>query len=270
MITQSEIARKDFNRVCELNGYETFTKEQVEGYAGHIKSLIHKSETSNLSGGEIEAINTFNEDLPELHKAIVLNDDLTRELVYYRERKVIFDDVIEKSEGNDIEKARTGIYANTSQNRKLGRVGRKYDPRGKKAEEDKGKPEGKKEDLKEGDKVINTKTGETVSLKNKRESTGSVFPKGEVLFDYHNEKGEYKGTAPQSRFKKEGGEKKEEGNITDPKKVLELSKELNNIKAKRSQSQKDSPSYKEMSDKIDKMEARRITDKDGNTTGWKN
>lgn len=145
MITQKEIARCDFNRVCELNNYETFTKEQVEGYAGHIKSLIHKSETNNLSGDEIEAINTFNEDLPELHKAIVLNDDLTRELVYYRERKVIFDDVIEKSEGNDIEKARTGIYANTSQNRKLGRVGQKYAPRDKKAEDgDKGSSEGEK------------------------------------------------------------------------------------------------------------------------------
>src|SRR5690606_5978636 len=70
----------------------------------------------------------------------------------YRERKVIFDDAIEKSEGNDIEKARTitGTYANTSQNRKLGRVGKKYDPRDKKAEEDdKGKSEGKKEETKE-------------------------------------------------------------------------------------------------------------------------
>lgn len=150
MIIQKEIARCDFNRVCELNNYETFTKEQVEGYAEYIKSLIHKSETNNLSGDEIEAINTFNEDLPELHKAIVLNDDLTRELVYYRERKVIFDDAIEKSEGNDIEKARTitGTYANTSQNRKLGRVGKKYDPRGKKAEEeDKDKTEGKKPEM---------------------------------------------------------------------------------------------------------------------------
>lgn len=164
MITQKEIARCDFNRVCELNNYETFTKEQVEGYAGHIKSLIHKSETNNLSGGEIEAINTFNEDLPELHKAIVLNDDLTRELVYYRERKVIFDDVIEKSEGNDIEKARTGIYANTSQNRKLGRVGQKYAPRAKKAEEDgKGKSEGKKEggDKKEGGGKVDQKLVDT-------------------------------------------------------------------------------------------------------------
>lgn len=137
MITQREIARKDFDRVCELNNYETFTEKQIQGYISHVKSIIQKSEVDNLSESEIESINIFNEDLPEIHKAIVLNDDLSRELVFYRERKVIFGDSIEKSEGNDIEKAtRAGRYANTHQNRKLGRVGKKYDPRDKKAEED--------------------------------------------------------------------------------------------------------------------------------------
>lgn len=133
MITQKEIARKDFNRVCEINDYEVFTEKQVQGYISHVKGIIQKSEVDNLSEDEVESINTFNEDLPELHKAIVLNDDLSRELVFYRERKVIFEDTIEKSEG--IEKAeKTGRYANTHQNRKLGRVGQKFKERSKKAE----------------------------------------------------------------------------------------------------------------------------------------
>ncbi|MFA5584078.1 MAG: hypothetical protein WDA09_07675 [Bacteriovoracaceae bacterium] len=197
MITQKEIARKDFNRVCEINDYEVFTEKQVQGYISHVKGIIQKSEVDNLSEDEVESINTFNEDLPELHKAIVLNDDLSRELVFYRERKVIFDDVIEKSEGNDIEKARTitGTYANTSQNRKLGRVGKKYDPRGKKAEEeDKDKTEGKKPEMNALD------WGKTTEERN------SNLDKYEAL-KTEEEKISF------LKKLKEGGEKKESGGI---------------------------------------------------------
>lgn len=35
-------------------------------------------------------------------------------------------DILEKAEDNDIEKARSGIYADTAENRKLGRVGQRY------------------------------------------------------------------------------------------------------------------------------------------------
>jgi len=157
MITQKEIARKDFNRVCEINDYEVFTEKQVQGYISHVKGIIQKSEVDNLSEDEVESINTFNEDLPELHKAIVLNDDLSRELVFYRERKVIFEDSIEKSEG--IEKAeKIGRYANTHQNRKLGRVGQKFKERSKKAEEEKSETPRSKNVMIDGDDKLDTKT----------------------------------------------------------------------------------------------------------------
>jgi hypothetical protein len=134
MITQSEIARKDFDRVCELNDYEVFTEKQVSSLTNHIKGIIEKSNRETLTSPDIQSIHAYKEDMPELKKAIVLNNDLSRETVYYRERQVIFDDSIEKSEDGEIMKARTGVYANTSQNRKLGRVGKKYDPRNKKSD----------------------------------------------------------------------------------------------------------------------------------------
>src|SRR6056297_663870 len=126
MITQNEIARKDFDRICLLKGYETFTEKQITGLSNHIKGIIEKSSREQLSPDEVQSIHAYNEDLPELKKALVLNDDMTREVVYYRERQVIFDDSIEKSEDGEIIKARSGVYANTAQNRKLGRVGQKY------------------------------------------------------------------------------------------------------------------------------------------------
>lgn len=56
------------------------------------------------------------------------------------------EDCLEKAEENDLEKAKSGVYANTSENRKLGRVGQKYgnDP---KEDETKGGG-GKKEESK--------------------------------------------------------------------------------------------------------------------------
>ena len=274
MITQKEIARKDFNRVCEINDYEVFTEKQVQGYISHVKGIIQKSEVDNLSEDEVESINTFNEDLPELHKAIVLNDDLSRELVFYRERKVIFEDSIEKSEG--IEKAeKIGRYANTHQNRKLGRVGQKFKERSKKAEEEKEKkgksssgettvteseikgktnkeiaqiyrekmevankkgeghkyhlfmakrdeheflakkeakgektPDNKAEgSFKGGEKVTDSKDGKEylVTKDSARVSTGTVYPKGDILVDLEDDKGNYRATLPESRLKPKSG-----------------------------------------------------------------
>ena len=126
MITQNEIARKDFDRICLLKGYETFTEKQITGLSNHIKGIIEKSSREQLSSDEVQSIHAYNEDVSELKKALVLNNDMTREVVYYRERQVIFDDSIEKSEDGKLIKARSGVYANTAQNRKAGRVGQKY------------------------------------------------------------------------------------------------------------------------------------------------
>jgi hypothetical protein len=264
MITQSEIARKDFDRVCELNNYEVFTEKQVSSLTNHIKGIIEKSNRETLTPTEIQSIHAYKEDMPELKKAIVLNNDLSRELLYYRERKVIFDDVIEKSEDGEITKARTGTYANTAQNRKLGRVGRKYDPRDKKAEEEsKGKTEGKKEETKEEllskmNKMVFDKYGKDGSNVTHNKASKEIPGYKDIYEKY-----------------KEGGEKKEEGGYdakewvhTNPKKILELTKELNSLKAKRSQFIEDSYAYKVHDKKIKDLESRRITDKDGNTTGW--
>jgi hypothetical protein len=104
-------------------------------------------------------------------------------------------DLIKSSLG-DISKARSGVYADTSENRKKSRVGQKY---------------------------------------------GGG---------------------------KEGGYNKDEHRITDPKKVLKRTKELNNLKVKRAQFIDGSYAYKNLDKQIKQFESMRITDKDGNTVGW--
>jgi len=148
MITQNEIARKDFDRICLLKGYETFTEKQITGLSNHIKGIIEKSSREQLSSDEVQSIHAYNEDVSELKKALVLNNDMTREVVYYRERQVIFDDSIEKSEDGELIKARSGVYANTAQNRKAGRVGQKYGGKKEKDGNGQGKDNIKAEDLK--------------------------------------------------------------------------------------------------------------------------
>ena len=221
MITQNEIARKDFDRVCELNGYETFTEKQVTSLSTHIKGLIEKSSREQLAPDEIQSIHAFNEDLPELKKALVLNNDMTREVVFYRERQVIFDDSIEKSEDGEIMKARGGVYANTAQNRKAGRVGQKYG--GKKVEGEEKKEDNVNSVKERLDKL--TKEVESLS-KTERDKNGGMSDKYyEVLRDFQDTRKEYNSLLDKERSKKESTEKKEGGSVDyKTKTIQELTK----------------------------------------------
>lgn len=121
--------KSDFYTEVKINGYEVFTAEQIKNYTQEAHDDIQKSVTGDKSKAWAEVATEVRSFTP-----VQLTDDdtLQKSIVFYREAQVIWD----KAEGDDISKARSGVYANTIENRKLGRVGHKYGS--KKAEEPKG------------------------------------------------------------------------------------------------------------------------------------
>lgn len=134
MIQNKEITHSEFEKSCKLFGYETFSDKQVETYIQDAKLLIEKSEKEELNDIEKSQLDEFNVNCASLKQINVVNDDLTKSLIYFRPAQVIWD----KDENGEIMKSRAGTYADTPQNKKLGRVGQKFG--GQKQEE--GKKEG--------------------------------------------------------------------------------------------------------------------------------
>lgn len=143
-IIQKEITRSDFEKACKLNNLEYFTSDQVESWLKDSKTLIEKSQTEELDDIEKSLVDEFTVTAPNLNLVSVLNDDLTKSVVYVRPSQIDWD----KDENGDLMKAKSGTYSDTPENRKLGRVGQKYG--GSKGEEKKEGGRITKEDIHKG------------------------------------------------------------------------------------------------------------------------
>lgn len=132
MIQNREITHSEFEKSCKLFGYETFSDKQMEAYIQDAKSLIEKSEKEELNDIEKSQLDEFNVNCASLKQINVVNDDLTKSLIYFRPAQIIWD----KDENGEIMKSRAGTYKDTPQNRKLGRVGQKFGENIEKSEKD--------------------------------------------------------------------------------------------------------------------------------------
>ena len=122
MIVDNNITRGDFEKSLKLQGLEAFTEEQVSAWVSGTRELIEKSEREELSDIEKSSIEEFKVDVLSLKRITVVEDDLTKSTMFIRPAQVIWD----VAEDGEILKARSGIYGNTPENRKLGRIGQKY------------------------------------------------------------------------------------------------------------------------------------------------
>lgn len=122
MIVDNNITRGDFEKSLKLQGLEAFTEEQVSAWVSGTRELIEKSEREELSDIEKSSIEEFKVDVLSLKRITVVEDDLTKSTMFIRPEQVIWD----VAEDGEILKARSGIYGNTPENRKLGRIGQKY------------------------------------------------------------------------------------------------------------------------------------------------
>jgi len=129
---KESMTKSDFDKMVKLEDLEYFTSLQLKNFVKESSDQIIKSE-----GSQEEMYHELAVEIRSFKPVIVWDDKLEKSIYHVRKRQVEWD----KPEGDDISKARGGIYLNTPENQKLGRVGQKYG--GKKAE-----VEGKKEDTK--------------------------------------------------------------------------------------------------------------------------
>lgn len=124
-INEGEKALREFCQEAESKGYEVFTSKQIREWVN--KSLI-------ASLDDEKERREFSLELNSFTRQIVVNDDLTKSILYFRPPQIIWDRV----DSDSIMKSKTGVYADTPMNRKLGRVGLPY---GKQDNEDGGEKE---------------------------------------------------------------------------------------------------------------------------------
>ena len=134
-INQGEKTRKEFLQEAKLYGYEIFTADVVKAFQ---TDFIAKSKSGELDDEERleKAV-----ELHDLKRQIVVNDDLTKSLLFYREPLVEWFDKAQ----------RTGRYADNPTNRRLHRVGMPYKKREGHADGEEGKEQQKESTIKHFD-----------------------------------------------------------------------------------------------------------------------
>lgn len=105
------LTRAEFEALAKQNNWEVYTQRQVYQFSQDI--LKSMDETERLNG----AI-----DYASLSRVEVINNDLTKSIMFYREQQVEWD----RAEDGTLMKARSGIYKDTPANRKKGIVGQRY------------------------------------------------------------------------------------------------------------------------------------------------
>jgi hypothetical protein len=130
------VTREDFESFKRHNDPEVFTQAQINVWVKGLQDLLVKAEADELNDIEKADVAAFNEEFNSFMQVEVVGtsrDLLTKGLEYerfYVREKQIEWDPIEKSEDNEggtmIEKSRSGKYADTALNRKMGRVGTEF------------------------------------------------------------------------------------------------------------------------------------------------
>ena len=110
--------KEKFEQLAAENGYEVFTPDQIASY---YKEGIEKSMANEMSEAEKKE---FVADCMYLSKAVLVDKDGTENTVYFRKSQIDW----EKAEDGTIMKGVAGVYADTPNNRLLGRVGEAYIP----------------------------------------------------------------------------------------------------------------------------------------------
>lgn len=110
--TIKEFTKKEFDAFIAKNGYETFTTDQVLKFN---QEVINNQESMDEFSKSCVAA-----DFVSLNRAIVIDDNLVKSIVYYRECQI---EPLEKEEFGSIMKSKQVVFADTALNRFKGIVG---------------------------------------------------------------------------------------------------------------------------------------------------
>lgn len=117
------ITKEDFLKMVKSQGLEVL--RDISPLSKAVNFSIEKSLTNELSSEEVVSTNIALQELQSFTQWSVLNDDFSKAILYTRPEQVEWTDC-DRGEYGEILKSRAGIYKNTPENRKLGRVGQKY------------------------------------------------------------------------------------------------------------------------------------------------
>lgn len=110
--TIREFTKKEFDAFVVKNGYETFTADQVLKFN---QEVVNNRESMDEFSKSCAAA-----DFVSLNRAIVVDNDLVKSVVYYRECQI---EPLEKEEFGSIMKSKQVVFADTALNRFKGIVG---------------------------------------------------------------------------------------------------------------------------------------------------
>jgi hypothetical protein len=163
---------EDFKKLVKKNNFEISNREDlmelVEG------DLLKGQSFEELAERDQQHFYTTLEELSLWKLYSIIKDDLTKAIVFAKESDVEWSDIEERGEYGQILKARGGTYANTYQNRKLGRVGQKF---GSKKGESK-------------EKKIELPYGRTVTIPASTEKLKEYYLASFKNRKYHNKEGD--------------------------------------------------------------------------------
>jgi hypothetical protein len=184
--TIKEFTKKEFDAFIAKNGYETFTADQVLKFN---QEVINNQNSMDEFSKSCAAA-----DFVSLNRAIVVDNDLVKSVVYYRECQI---EPLEKEEFGSIMKSKQVVFADTALNRFKGIVGlpvnndviekaRKAEPIGAEKtfggklyiKTEKGwrlKPKGSKKGSEKTEKELDKKKNEPKQEKKKEASKGEDF-----------------------------------------------------------------------------------------------
>lgn len=140
------LTQEELDKLVKSNDLECFSKEQFDQYVISNKELLIKGESEELDEIEKNEYTEVTEEIRSFAKVDVYSKSsngssmLEKSIVYIRPKQVEWGE-LEKSEGEELSKSKSGTYTDTSLNRKLGRVGQKYGSKKEPTQEvdDKGK-----------------------------------------------------------------------------------------------------------------------------------
>ncbi len=218
---------------------EVFTEAQINNWVQDVSEKLQKSDLGSADSIEKAEADQFKEEFSSFIKVQVVRppekDDLSKGLKYetyfLREQQIEWENEIQKSEdGDEIIKARAGVYKDTALNGKLGRVGQRYGSKKAKEEggEDKSSDDSNKISEETKKKFMNDLSFESITEKYEPED------EGEKLWDAQKKVlSKYLKKDPMDYVKTGGGGSTDSNMFNelknDPKKFNKLVKELEKV-----------------------------------------
>ena len=127
------LTREELDKLIKSNDLERYTQQQFKQFVESNEEVLIKGERGELDDIEKSEYDTLIAELQSFTTVNVFDtapeskNRIVKSIEFIRPKQVEWDEIEKSEDGEeDLSKARSGVYTDTSLNRKLGRVGQKY------------------------------------------------------------------------------------------------------------------------------------------------